>query len=372
MLDALRRDKTPRRDKGQAPRSRASEHNVPASLAYPGDRSSSDGDTPPARRLALALALVAVTALLVWQVVAMNGLLPFGPFSWLVRPVPARSARAANVAKPAPPRATAAAATNAPSVTPGLAARPAPEGIPTRVPPPSGTPAAPIPAQVPTPVRPSRTEPVQPKAAAPAGRASAPAAPGATAGEADHFKLALYYQRLGDFENALIHYRAVIAADELNAEAHNNLGVLYQSKGLFDEAIREFQRATFIDPGYVKAHNNLGVALLRSGNTDAAASEFRSIVSQDAKNVEGLTNLALALKAGGRSEEAKETLLRVLTINPRYTQAHYNLALLYEERGELQRAIDHFEQFLATAGSEGAGLAAEVRQRVQALRARLQ
>ena len=96
------------------------------------------------------------------------------------------------------------------------------------------------------------------------------------AGETDHFKLALYYQRVGDFENALIHYRAVIAADELNAEAHNNLGVLYQGKGLYDEAIHEFQRATFIDPRYDKAHNNLGVALLRSGKTDAAIAEFRA------------------------------------------------------------------------------------------------
>ena len=94
-------------------------------------------------------------------------------------------------------------------------------------------------------------------------------------GEVDHFKLAIYYQRIGDFENALVQYRAVLETNELNAEAHNNLGVLYQDKGLYDEAIREFQRATFIDPHYDKAHNNLGVALLKSGKTDAAVSEFR-------------------------------------------------------------------------------------------------
>ena len=95
-------------------------------------------------------------------------------------------------------------------------------------------------------------------------------------------------------------------------------------------------------------------------------------MAQDARNVEALTNLALALKAAGRAEEARESLQRVLTINGRYAQAHYNLALLYEERGEWQRAIEHFEQFLTNAGSESAALSVEVRTRVQSLRARLQ
>jgi hypothetical protein len=44
----------------------------------------------------------------------------------------------------------------------------------------------------------------------------------------DHFQLALYYQRSGDFENALLQYRAVLQRDELNGEAHNNLGLLYR------------------------------------------------------------------------------------------------------------------------------------------------
>ncbi|HSP90772.1 MAG TPA: tetratricopeptide repeat protein, partial [Vicinamibacterales bacterium] len=71
-------------------------------------------------------------------------------------------------------------------------------------------------------------------------------------------------------------------------------------------------------------------------------------------------------------EEAREALQRVLTMNGRYPQAHYNLALLYEERGEWQRAIEHFEQFLAHAGSESAALTVEVRARVQTLRTKLQ
>ena len=64
----------------------------------------------------------------------------------------------------------------------------------------------------------------------------------------DHFRRAMMYQRLGEFENALVSYRQVLQRDDLNVEAHNNLGVLYRDKGLLDDAVRHFQRAIAINP----------------------------------------------------------------------------------------------------------------------------
>ena len=372
MLDALRHHKASSPDGDAGPNRRAAGQGVPAPLAQAFGPRPAEGGASAGKRLGLALVLVAVTALLLWQVAAMNDLLPAGPLSGLIRRADAGRAEPLPVTRAStptlpPPQQTAAPA---PAET-----RPALPPEPKDVKPQAPKAAA---ALVET-VTAAPTQ-VQRQGAAPppgprgvvtpgAGPATPPPRP---AGETDHFKLALYYQRVGDFENALIHYRAVIAADELNAEAHNNLGVLYQSKGLYDEAIKEFQRATFIDPRYDKAHNNLGVAFLRSGKTDAAIGEFRGIVAHDARNVEALTNLALALKAAGRAEEARETLQRALTVNGRYAQAHYNLALIYEERAEWQRAIEHFVQFLASAGSESAALTVEVRARVQTLRTKLQ
>ena len=80
----------------------------------------------------------------------------------------------------------------------------------------------------------------------------------------DHFGLALYYQRVSDFDKALIHYRALLEQNEASAEVHNNLGLLYQDRGQMDDAMAQFQRAIAIDPRYVRAHNNLGVALMRN------------------------------------------------------------------------------------------------------------
>ena len=40
----------------------------------------------------------------------------------------------------------------------------------------------------------------------------------------DHFGLALYYQRVGDFDNALAQYRTLLEQNDASAEVHNNLG----------------------------------------------------------------------------------------------------------------------------------------------------
>jgi Tfp pilus assembly protein PilF len=396
MLDALRHHKASPPDREGTPKRGTAGSGVPAPLAQAFGQEPTDERTAAEKRLGLALLLVAVTALLVWQVAAMNGLLPAGPLSWLLKP--AGTDAGLSLSSPTPPSQTALPRGHNPAPAPetaptGPAARPPAAAVsegaetrdidkaPTRTAAadpvrPATRPQIESLAATPAHPRPQRPQPAGPPPAGVNASATvgvrAPIPPAKAAGETDHFKLALYYQRVGDFENALIHYRTVIAADELNAEAHNNLGVLYQGKGLYDEAIKEFQRATFIDPRYDKAHNNLGVALLRSGKTDAAIVEFRGIVSRDPRHVDALSNLALALKAAGRAEEARETLQRVLTINGRHAQAHYNLALIYEERAEWQRAIEHFEQFLANTGSESAALSADVRARVQALRARLQ
>lgn len=59
----------------------------------------------------------------------------------------------------------------------------------------------------------------------------------------NHFGLALCYQRVGDFDNAISHYRAPLDENGASAEDHNNLGLLYEERGQRIEAVTEFQQA---------------------------------------------------------------------------------------------------------------------------------
>jgi tetratricopeptide (TPR) repeat protein len=186
----------------------------------------------------------------------------------------------------------------------------------------------------------------------------------------DEFTLALYYQRTGDFERALAHYKTVLQRDEMNASAHNNLGDLYMGKALYEEAAREFHRVLAIEPRYVTAHVNLAAALYQLKRYDDSAAEARAAIRLDGRNADAYVNLALAQAAGGQTSDARASLTRALEIDTHHAAAHYNLALQYEKAGEIALALDHYRAFLQYVGPEQAGYAADVRSRVQALERR--
>jgi Tfp pilus assembly protein PilF len=183
----------------------------------------------------------------------------------------------------------------------------------------------------------------------------------------DDFRLALYYQRAGNFELALVHYTAVLQRDELNVDAHNNLGNLYLSKGLFDDAAREFRRVIAVEPVHVTAHVNLSAVLYQLKRYDEAAAEARTAIRLDARNGDAFVNLALSQTASGQPGEARASLTHALEIDRHNAAAHYNLALQYEKAGEVALALDHYRAFLQYAAPEQAGYAADVRSRVRAL-----
>jgi Tfp pilus assembly protein PilF len=198
-----------------------------------------------------------------------------------------------------------------------------------------------------------------------------PAAPRAVPSAPDEFQLALYYQRSGDFEQALMHYRAALQRDEMNVQARNNLGNLYLGKGLFEEAAREFQRVIAIDPKYLNARVNLSAAYTRMGRPDAAAAEARAALEIDGRNPDAMVNLSLAQNDAGLTADAQRSLRRALEIDPHNAAAHYNMARQFEAAGELPSAIAHYNQFIQYASPEQTGFAADVRARVAALSARL-
>jgi len=205
----------------------------------------------------------------------------------------------------------------------------------------------------------------RPMPAPPSTPGNAPPAP-----VPDEFKLALYYQRTGDFEQALLHYKRVLQRDEMNVNAHNNIGNLYMSKTLYEKAAREFRRVVAIEPRYVTAHVNLAAALYQLKRYDESAAEARAAIRLDGRNADAYVNLALEQAAAAQTADARSSLMRALEIDKQHAAAHYNLALQSEKAGEIALALDHYRAFLQYAGPEQAGYAPDVRSRVQALERR--
>jgi Tfp pilus assembly protein PilF len=179
-----------------------------------------------------------------------------------------------------------------------------------------------------------------------------------------HFKLGLFYQEQGDFDEAIAHYEQVIQADPSNLEAHNNLGIVYKEMGDLDKAIGQFKRALSIDPRYVKGYNNLGVAYYVKGNVKGAVSAYERALGLDPDNVESYVNLGLVYKSVNRLDKAKMILKQCLKRNDGIPAIHYNLALIYDQEENLAEAASHYRRFVELSPAGNSRLVEKVRDRV--------
>lgn len=368
ILDALRRGRARvTSGSGAQPPSRG----VPAALGLGAPARASDPDRRP--RPGIVLLPVAVIAAGVWAALQFSSAPPSG-----TGPVPADAGSSElrlNTAAPRPPMPPAVPDASDRDAAPrtgtaGNTTEPA-RTVPDAAPPDTAPDAPPVARRSGAPAR-AAIPPALP-AAVPGERAVASAPAPRTAADAKptpgDFELAVRHQALGNFEQALQHYMAVLQQDAFNVEARNNLGLLYHQRGLPGEAIEQFRRALLIDPQYVRARSNLAVVLTAAGRLAEARAELRAALAVQPRSVDLLVNMALVEKADRKPDAALEVLLRALAAEPRHPVAHYNIAVLYEEKGSMALAYDHYQTFLMHAAPEHAAVVAGVQARVADLAA---
>ena len=324
ILDALRRSRKGTTRSGSAADPGARPY-VPAGLGL-GAFSAPVSGSRSARPRLLGIGLLLVMGLGAWAAIRVSQSLINNSAA------PAQSIRSSPAARNTPPAPTPATPNHVPNEAPNQ-------------------------AQDQTP-KPQSSPPTVVLRSAPGAEKTAPGP------EANQFDLAVRYYNLGDYDAALKQYRAVLAADQFNVEAHNNLGLLYHRRGSPKEAIEQFQRAIAINAEYGKARNNLAVVLMESGRLAEARAELRAAMAVEPRSADVIVNLALVENADRHREEAIEWLVRAIGYQPTHAMAHYNVAVLYDEKNAFALAYDHYTQFLKYASPEQGELLSAVQQRL--------
>ncbi len=89
------------------------------------------------------------------------------------------------------------------------------------------------------------------------------------------FMLALARERAGDYGDAILRYRELLAQYPTWAAAHFNLGYALMSLGSCAEAASEFERTLALQPSFSAAHLHLATCYGRLGR-QADASRHRA------------------------------------------------------------------------------------------------
>ncbi|HET6280503.1 MAG TPA: tetratricopeptide repeat protein [Polyangia bacterium] len=133
-----------------------------------------------------------------------------------------------------------------------------------------------------------------------------------------------------------------------------------------DEAVACYRKALALDPGLAAAHNNLGQIAYAKGDVLPARAAFEAALAIDPDQPEARFNLANLILESGDLELAVAEFRRVLQIQPDFADAHYNLAVALERLGGRAQARAHLERYLGLE-SETAPWATQARTLIQRL-----
>ncbi len=163
-------------------------------------------------------------------------------------------------------------------------------------------------------------------------------------------KLGLIYEKMRDYQKALVEYQAAIEISADYAFALYRAGVVAERLGLDDLAIDYFTRTVGVNPNDAVALNYLGMLYDRKGEARVAIEYFLRSIEADKDFVEPRSNLGAVYYKMGEDARAEKVLLEAIELAPDHATTYLNLGALYAYgKKEPLKAVKAWEKYLQLA-----------------------
>jgi tetratricopeptide (TPR) repeat protein len=173
--------------------------------------------------------------------------------------------------------------------------------------------------------------------------------------------LARLYQRLGQFEPAIIRYKLALEINPELCEGWANLATLYTQTNQSTQSQAALAKAKACEPGSSPAIVNTGLKYLKEENYDEAIKEFNKVIAKEPTNELAYFNIGfsyykvaeiaygqnrtdIAEKALKQSSAAYESAFK---IRPSYYEAAYNTGYNYQTLKDFANAIVWYKKTIA-------------------------
>lgn len=104
-----------------------------------------------------------------------------------------------------------------------------------------------------------------------------------------HNNLAMEYEKMGDFTNALYHYHKALTLmpnlslvyndkEQVYASVYNNIGNVYLKQGDFNLALQNYQKAIELNPNYSQPYFNIGLVFRKLNNFELAVKYYNRAI----------------------------------------------------------------------------------------------
>lgn len=125
-------------------------------------------------------------------------------------------------------------------------------------------------------------------------------------------RLAVLYDRNGEFDKALAEYRRGLQDNPKDAGLLSDLGYGYYCRGEWAEAEKNLTKAVAVNPKLANAWVNLGLTLAQQSRYDESLAAFSKVVSAP----QARCNLAFIQVTQGKTEEARSNYELALRTEP--------------------------------------------------------
>ncbi|HXJ02217.1 MAG TPA: tetratricopeptide repeat protein, partial [Micropepsaceae bacterium] len=161
------------------------------------------------------------------------------------------------------------------------------------------------------------------------------------------FQQAIAFHQRGQFADAALLYRKIIAEDPRHAEALHLLGLIELQKKNAAAAVELIGRAIAVNPNNAAVHANHGIALRSLKRFDEALASFERALALEPDLTEALISRGNVLRNLKRFDEAIAAYDRALAIKPDYAEVLYNRGLALGDAMRLDEALASYDRALA-------------------------
>ena len=155
------------------------------------------------------------------------------------------------------------------------------------------------------------------------------------------------YERLGDYDQAMLDYERALAINPDNPTAYNDRGVVYHKQGNYRESILDYNRVIEIDPEFVHVYYNRGLAYEALRNPGNAIENFSKAIAMNREHEQAYDHRGAAYEKIGNHRQAIEDFNKVIETDPGYAGAYANRGAAYDGIGDFTRAIEDLNKAAA-------------------------
>jgi tetratricopeptide (TPR) repeat protein len=152
------------------------------------------------------------------------------------------------------------------------------------------------------------------------------------------------YRQRKNWQEAIEHYQSAASLNASVPAPFLGLATVHWQNGEFDQAELELRKVLALDPGNSQANFEAGDICVRRHRFQEAIPYLRKTITQDSDLLIAHGDLGKALAGVGSTQEAITELIRAEPVD-RFGDIHYQLYLLYRGQGQKEQA----EQALAAS-----------------------